>query len=232
MLAKWLRLGLAFLAFLGRQPKGALEGPAKRTWKGQVRGDLARLADDDLDRFAAIWRRRYEELEDARLSASARAGSLFVFMGLIATATTFVAGSFAKSSGPPPPVIVAAAIVLGYFAVGAATLAVRSQLVGTWDIPRVSLEDATSARGIRLTNAVEVYISAEQNKHRLRNVIACLRDGQLYALISLFLLTSIVIIAVMAPPRGPTAGAGSGSPLPSRVTPSASLTPSSSIASS
>lgn len=213
----------AFLAFFGRQSDRTLKGAEKIAWRQEVCGRLDSLSDDALIRFGEIWRKRYDELEANRVSASMRASSLFVFVGVLTTGATIVSGSLVRASLPLLIVIWMTAGLLVYFALGAAVLAVRSQLVTNWDIPRVDLDDTTDERTLVLTNAVEVYIAAEQNKCRLANVIGCLRDGQIYALLALFVVAILVVLSVVGsatrPPEVTSPGANSPSPGPSSVMP-------------
>lgn len=206
----------AFLAFLGRQPDCTLKGEEKIAWKQEVGSRLASLTDDALIRFGEIWRKRYDELEATRVSASTRANSLFVFVGVLTTGATIVSGSLVRAPLPLLIVIWIAAGLLVYSALGAAVLAVRSQLVTNWDIPRVDLNDTADERTLVLTNAVEVYIAAEQNKRRLANVTGCLRDGQIYALVALFVVATLVVLSVVASAARPpeVAGPDAGSPWP------------------
>lgn len=164
----------------GRQPDRMLKDEEKITWKGEVRSRLAGLPGDALIRLGEIWRKRYDELEATRVSASRQANSLFVFVGVLATGTTVVPASLARAPLPLLVVIWIAGGFLGVSALGAAVLAVRSQLVSNWGNPRGDLKDADDERALNVTHAVDVYVAAEQNKWRLGNVIACLRCGLRY----------------------------------------------------
>lgn len=194
-----------FLLFWGPVPDTTKGGEAKTAWQREVRQALAERTDETLDAFAARWQARYDETESARSTVTTRANSLLLFVGVITTG----AGLSAQSLASAPGTLVAGFVVLGipllYAAVAAAVLAVRAQLVGQWDTPRIDVADATDERAVKLKYAVEIFIAAEQNRARLRRPVGFLRDGQYYAIAGITLIALLAILSVTAaalpPPR-------------------------------
>jgi hypothetical protein len=116
-----------------------------------------------------------------------------------------------------------------YSTVAAAVLAVRAQLVGNWDRPWIMLDEATTARAVRVIYATEILVAVEENRIRVRRPVAFLRDGQKYAMAAIAFVAVLAVLSVAAAALKPPANAGPGSsPVPPAT--AAPLTPSPSVA--
>ncbi|MGI8999925.1 MAG: hypothetical protein ACR2GO_09495 [Candidatus Limnocylindria bacterium] len=210
-----------FLVFWGPVPDATKSGEAKEAWQRDLRQVLTGRSDETLDAFAARWQARYDETESTRGTVTARANSLLLFVGVITTGAGLIGQSLAGAPGGLIIAFVAFGIPLLYAAVAAAVLAVRAQLVGQWDTPRVDVADATDERAVKLTYAVAIFVAAEQNRARLRRPVSFLRDGQYYAIagiagIAVLAILSVAAAAVMPPSDATRAGAWSESSVASQ----------------
>jgi hypothetical protein len=217
---------VAFLRFWESFPE--IEGHLDAEAKKALRVRLEKLDDKSLATYTEFLRGRYDEQQASAASVASRGGSLFVFVGLLTTGATILAGL----ATPANPFLLWPVLVLGFFLLyatfAAAFLAVRSQQVSMWAVPRLSPEDATSKRALNLTFAVELMAAVEQNKKTQRHLVAYLRDGQLWArlvLLLVVLLAPIPVIAAATTPRAATASATASPPVTSAPSPSPLTTP-------
>lgn len=217
-----------FLSFWRRiKPEERPEDAA--SWREGTRAAIDRLPDDVLDVLIEDSYRAYDEIEAARGSATARASALLVVVavlnGLAALTATTLAGAH--------PILAAAyvgvALVLGFFAVGTAVLAIRAQQVATWNRPHVRPDDIAGARHHRLLRAFDVYVASRLNRHGLREVVGYLRDAQVYALTTIFLLATLTVVAATTAATKPSNQEPVATPTSSPIvspTPAGSETPS------
>jgi hypothetical protein len=230
---------IAFLRFWEEIPDRTRKGDAKKAWKDDLRRQVARLPAATVGPFTDIWRRRYEEQEASRGLVASRAGSLFVFVGIITTGAAIVGTSLASVHPVLLLLIVATGGCLLYSAVAAAFLAVRSQQVATWEVPRVDADATIDQRALDTTYAVEIVAAAEQNRSTLADRVSYLRDAQLWALIAVLLIAILAPLSVVAAitksgpaVAGPSPSAGPVVTLPpAQATTSAGSAPSRTIAS-
>jgi hypothetical protein len=209
----------AVFLFLGRASDDTKKDDELATWEADVRSELGKRDDATLDAFAARWQSRYDEIEATRGTVNTRANSLLIFVGVLATAAGLVVQSMAGAPVPILILLVVFGVPLFYSWVAAVTLAVRAQRVTRWDSPRVDISDAIDARSARLKYAAEIYVAAEQNGLRLRAPVGILRDGQLYAIVGIFLIATIVALSVTATiAKSPGVGQASSPPAPSAPT--------------
>ena len=186
------------LTFWGPVPDTTKSGETKEAWQRELRQALVGRTDETLDAFAARWQARYDETESARGTVTTRANSLLLFVGVITTGAGLIAQSLAGAPGTLVIGFIVFGIPLLYAAVAAAVLAVRAQLVGQWDTPRIDVADATDERSVKLKYAVEIFVAAEQNRARLRRPVGLLRDGQYYAIAGIALIALLAILSVTA----------------------------------
>lgn len=196
----WDRLAEArdFLMFWGPVPDETKAGTERAEWERETRESLGRRDNATLDDFASRCQARYDETEATRSTITTRANSLLLFVGVLTTGGSLIAQSLAKAPGPLVIGLVVLGVLLLYAAVAAVVLAVRAQLVGHWDTPRIDVEAAVGERSVKLTYAVEIYIAAEQNRARLRRPVSFLRDGQYYAIAGTVLVALLASLSVAA----------------------------------
>ena len=103
-----------------------------------------------------------------------------------------------------------------YASLAVAFLAIRSQEVAMWEVPRIDPTDATSKRSLAVTYALEIAAAAQQDKLTLRNVVAYLADAQRWARRAVILVVLLVILSVAAaatkPPVTPSSSAATSAP--------------------
>lgn len=180
------------------------KGESKKAWKEELRTRVAAMSQESLAPYTEILRRRYEEQQVTRASVATRAGSLFIFLGILTTGATIVAGSITTTSPIVFWLIVLVGILLLGSAFAAAFLAVRSQQVESWEAPSVRPEDGFDKRALDLTYAVEVMAAGEQNRLTLSNSVAYLRDAQAWARVALLWVVLLAPLAVAAAATKPT----------------------------
>lgn len=176
------------------------DGEAKIAWKNDVRRHLTALSTEDLDSVSALWIARLEESEATRVSVNSRANNLLLFVGVLTTGAALVARTLesADSSWALATIVVGALLLWG--ALSTAVLAVRAQRVGVWDSPWIDIGELQNSKSLRVERVVQLYVAAHQNKNRLRGPVGLLAHAQSYALVSLFLVASLAILSVLAPP--------------------------------
>jgi hypothetical protein len=193
-----------------RGPKGGLD---KETTKA-LRARLDKLSDKSLASYTEFLQRRYEEQQAGADSVASRGGSLFVFVGILTTGATLLAGLATPENPWLFCLVLAFGFCLFYATFAAAFLAVRSQQVSVWAVPSLTPEDGTAKRALGLTLAAELMAAVEYNEQTHRNLVAYLRDGQLWARLVLFFVVVLAAIVVVANAVKPTAAGASTTPSP------------------
>jgi hypothetical protein len=203
-------------------PKGGLDEKAKKALRARLDG----LSDKSLASYTEFLQRRYEEQQAAADSVASRGGSLFVFVGIITTGGTLLAGLATPANPLLLWLVLGFGFCLLYATFAAAFLAVRSQQVSVWAVPRLTPEDGTSKRALDLTLAVELMTAVEHNKQTQRNLVSYLRDGQGWARLVLLFVVLLAAIVVVANATKPTAAIASttASPVVSASYPSPATT--------
>jgi len=186
-------------------PKGGLDEKAKKALRARLDG----LSDKSLASYTEFLQRRYEEQQAAADSVASRGGSLFVFVGIITTGGTLLAGLATPANPLLLWLVLGFGFCLLYATFAAAFLAVRSQQVSVWAVPRLTPEDGTSKRALALTLAVELMTAVEHTKQTQRNLVSYLRDGQVWARLVLLFVVLLAAIVVVANATKPTAAIAS-----------------------
>ena len=210
----------AFLRFweLLRGPQVAGDDEAAK-----ARARLEALSDQALASYIEFLQRRYEEQKSGADSVASRGGSLFVFVGIVTTGATLLAGL----ATPENPWLLGLILVFGfclfYATFAASFLAIRSQQVSVWMAPTLEPEDCGSKRAMDVQLAVELMAAVDFNRETHRNLVAYLRDGQVWARMVLFLVVLLAAIVVLANATKPMATSASPTVSVPTVAPSASL---------
>jgi hypothetical protein len=210
-----------FLKFMGT-PRPAEEAEDEGAAKARAR--IESLNDKALTSYIAFLQRRYDEQKAGADSVSSRGGSLFVFVGILTTGATLLAGLATPENPWLLGLIVLFGFCLFYATLAAAFLAIRSQQVSVWKAPSLKLENLGSKRALDVQLAVELMAAVDFNRETHRNLVAYLRDGQVWARLVLFLVVILAAIVVFANATKPMGTAASP------ATPSAMVAPSPAVA--
>ncbi len=179
-----------------------------------LRARLDKLSDKSLASYTDFLWRRYEEQQSGADSVASRGGSLFVFVGILTTGATLLAGLATPENPLLFVLVLAFGFCLFYATFAAAFLAVRSQQVSVWAAPSLSPEDGTNKRALDLTLAADLMAAVEHNKQTHQNLVAYLRDGQVWARLVIFFVVVLAAIVVSANATKPTVVGGSPTPAP------------------
>lgn len=223
-----------FLTFW-RRIKPEERPEASASWEEATRAAIERLPDGVLDVLIEDSYRTYDEIEAARGSATARASALLVVVAVLNGLAALTATTLSGAHPILATAYVGVVLVLGFFAVGTAVLAIRAQQVATWNRPHVRPADIAGSRHHRLLRAFDVYVASRLNRHGLREVVGYLRDAQAYALITIFLLATLTVVAAATAATKPSNQEAVGTPTQSPIvgpTPAGSETPSPTLVSS
>lgn len=189
---------VVFLRFWEHLADRTKKGDARKAWKRDLRRPLEALPADVLAVVVESARRRFDAQQASRASLATRAGLLLVFAGVAGTAAMFVAATLTFVA--PIALILLAVVGAGllYAAIATAVLAVRSQPLGLWEVPRLDLEDGTDQRSLVLADTVEVLAANDQNRATLANAAAYLDEAQRWALIGIVLIALLAPLSVLA----------------------------------
>lgn len=213
------------LRFWDTFPDERKTGEAAKKLEAEIRVAVEKMDVKTCVQFAEISRRQYAEQEATKSSVASRASALLLFVGVISTGTTVVAGSLTTVQPLFLAFVVGIGACLLYACLAVAVLAVRAQEVAMWTAPAIYADDAQSSRSLTVKDAVEHAFSYSQNKTGVRHLVAYLADAQRWARRAVILVVCLALLSVLAAatkapaPNNPIASPGpqataSPAPLP------------------
>lgn len=186
----------ALLRFWERKDDRRLEGDAATAAKAAIQADVEAVEPGALEHFLDVMRRQNADHEATRASVATRATGLLVFVGVVSTGTTIVAGSLASTWPPVWIAGIAVGALLLYSLVAVSWLAVRAQQVSVWTGPVLSPREGPTLRAFMLTEATDNAFAYRQNKTIVNNLVAYLADAQVWARTAVVLLSLLAVVAV------------------------------------
>ncbi|NJD26916.1 MAG: hypothetical protein FIA92_01300 [Chloroflexi bacterium] len=175
-----------------------LSGEAAERRLGEIRTQVIEMDREARGRFAEIAKEQFDEQDRIRADVAGRASQLLLFVGIVLTGTTIVAGSFSSSLLLVTALTLIVGLALLYACLAIAWLAVQAQRVRDWSRPGITPSDVTTVVGLDIENAARTYFGAAQNKLAADDLVAHLRDAQWWARTAIVLVAILAVLAVAA----------------------------------
>jgi hypothetical protein len=203
------------LCFWEALPDDRKKDDEARALETKLRGAIGRMDDDTLSHFTDIALRQYAEQAATQASVASRGSALLLFVGVVSTGATVVAGSLTTSA----PLLLGVTLLVGgcllYACLAVAFLAVRAQEVATWTVPAIYPRDATAARTVAVEEASQHAFAYEQNKAGLQHLVAYLADAQRWARRAIVLVVTLALLSVASAATKPAPASLTGAPVSS-----------------
>jgi hypothetical protein len=212
-----IRQFLAWMIPIRPEAVSAKAAEAAQQGEATDRELIMNLSPNAIPVATRAWERSYDETFALEESISSRARDLLLVVAVLGGIGSLVVPAATGAPAWAAAALFVVAILLAYFALGTAALALRAQRVKQVRVAGLGPEEATTEHTAATAYAASLFRATNQNREQIKTSSGYLRDAQLYAEVSVTLLAVLVIGGVLVNILKPNGDGGStaGSPRPS-----------------